>query len=56
MKSDVVAQHRQVAAVFARIGVLDGPAHVASLWDGRSIRWLWQGDARKREALADQRR
>lgn len=30
---DVVAQHQQVADVFARIGVLDGPANVAPLWD-----------------------
>lgn len=30
---DVVAQHQQVADVFARIGVLDGPANVAPFWD-----------------------
>ncbi|MBN3740611.1 MULTISPECIES: ABC transporter substrate-binding protein [Burkholderia] len=30
---DVVAQHQQVADVFTRIGVLDGPANVAPLWD-----------------------
>ncbi len=30
---DVVAQHQQVADVFVRIGVLDGPANVAPLWD-----------------------
>ncbi|WP_321797269.1 ABC transporter substrate-binding protein [Burkholderia sp. BCC1988] len=30
---DVIAQHQRVADVFARIGVLDGPANVAPFWD-----------------------